>query len=72
MNNCFGQVFGSVMILLGVLLVLFYGLILKKKEVGKGLGTPEKRIHVYVAFGIGSAFVGGGTILVIFVRGGIL
>ncbi len=55
------------MIVIGVLLTLFYGIYVKRKEVGRGADTPERRIVLYAAFGIGAAFIGAGTIMLLFV-----
>ncbi|MEX0703201.1 MAG: hypothetical protein WD069_13990 [Planctomycetales bacterium] len=58
-------VFGTVLIAIGAFLTLFYGVWIKRREVGAGLDTPEKRIALYVAIGIGAAFIGGGVIFLV-------
>ncbi|MEX0716906.1 MAG: hypothetical protein WD066_09975 [Planctomycetaceae bacterium] len=52
-----------VVIAIGMFLTLFYGVWIKRRDVGPGLDTPEKRIAVYEAIGIGAGFIGAGAIL---------
>ena len=61
-----GTVFGIVMIAIGVFLALFYGVFMKRRDVGSGTDTPEKRISLYEAIGIGAGFIGCGMIWLIF------
>lgn len=62
----FEKTIGIVMIAIGVFLVLFYGIYVKRRDVGTGLDTPEKRIHLYAAIGIGVAFIVPGIIFLVF------
>jgi hypothetical protein len=62
----FENIFGIVMIAIGVFLTLFYGIYVKRRDVGPGADTPEKRICLYGAIGIGVAFVGVGTICLMY------
>ena len=57
--------FSIVMIVIGTFLALFYGVYMKRRAVGSGMGTPEKRIAVYGAIGIGVMFIGVGTIFLV-------
>ncbi len=50
---------------IGLFLALFYGLYIKRRDVGPGMDNPEKRIAVYVALGIGAMFLGGGLVFLI-------
>jgi len=61
----FQVTFGVALIAIGVFLTLFSGLYVKRKEVGGGADTPEKRTHLYAAIGIGSMFIGGGIVFLV-------
>ena len=54
-----------VLIAIGIFLTVFYGIYMKRRELGPGIDTPEKRIAVYVAIGIGLAYIGGGMIFLV-------
>ena len=56
-------IFAVGMIIIGVLLLFFFGLYMKRKQIGRGLETTEKRIYLYCAIGIGLAFILGGIIV---------
>lgn len=51
------------MIAVGAFLTLFYGVWIKRREIGRGLDTPKKRIAVYAAIGMGAGFIGGAAVL---------
>ena len=56
------RIFPIAMIAIGIFLTLFYGIYIKRRDVGPGMDTPAKRISMYAAIGIGAAFIGGGAI----------
>ena len=58
--------FAAVLIAIGIFLFFFHGVYMKRREVGRGMDTPEKRITVYVAIGIGAMFILGGTVFLIY------
>ena len=53
-------------IAIGVFLTFFYGVYIKRKEVGPGMDTPMKRIAVYEAVGMGASFICAGLMFIIF------
>ena len=57
------ELFSLANIGIGIFLLFFYGVYIKRREVGRGMDTPEKRIVVYEAVGIAFAFVAGGLII---------
>ena len=62
----FATMFAVAMIAIGIFLACFYGVYIKRKEVGPGIDTPEKRIALYTAIGIGVMFIGGGMVFLVF------
>jgi uncharacterized membrane protein YhiD involved in acid resistance len=59
------MLFPIAMIAVGVFLTLFFGIYMKRREVGPGMDTAQKRIAVYVATGIGLMFLGGGMVFLV-------
>jgi len=57
--------FPLVMIAIGVFIFWFYGVYVKRKEVGRGMDSPEKRIALYVAVGCGAMFIGLGVVFLL-------
>jgi drug/metabolite transporter (DMT)-like permease len=62
----FRIVIGVVMMAIGGFLAAFYGIYLKRRELGTGAETPQKRMALYAAIGMGVLFVGGGIVLLVF------
>lgn len=58
----FALTFGIAMVAIGVFLAVFYGWYMKRRDVGRGLETPEKRMALYGAIGISALFVGVGLV----------
>ena len=65
MMDNFYRTFAIVMIAIGAFLTMFYGIYVKRKEVGPGMDTPSKRIAVYCAIGIGAMFIGDGIVFLV-------
>ena len=66
MMNFHPSPFSVAMIAIGIFLMLFYGIYMKRRSVGAGVDTPEKRIQLYAAIGMGLAFIGGGVLFLIY------
>ena len=64
----FNLIFSVVMIAIGIFLTLFYGVYIKKRDLGPGADTPEKRVAMYAAIGMGVGFIGAGTIFLMYGR----
>ena len=64
--HAFLRTYAAAMIGIGVFLTVFHGVYMKRKTVGPGIETPEKRIAWYVAIGIGAGFFGGGVLFSIY------